>query len=106
MYVCVSAVVLYVSQERQTICRPLMMMMMGGLLLLLLLLPPLPLVLACPQDGPAYSRSIAAAGAAGVAAAGAGGRLFLHPKPPPLLTIRGTADVVTFAPTPGDIICE
>jgi hypothetical protein len=33
-------------------------------------------------------------------------QVFLHPEPPPLLTVRAVADVVTFEPTPGDVICE
>lgn len=31
---------------------------------------------------------------------------FLHPEPPPMLTVEAVADVVTFEPTPGDIVCE
>lgn len=46
------------------------------------------------------------------AAAAAGGgtvspqQTFLHPEPPPMLTVEAVADVVTFEPTPGDIVCE
>jgi hypothetical protein len=45
---------------------------------------------------------------AAAAAAGGGGvtQVFLHPEPPPLLTVQAVADVVTFEPTPGDVICE
>jgi hypothetical protein len=31
---------------------------------------------------------------------------FLHPEPPPMLTVEALADVTTFEPTPGDIVCE